>query len=378
MSQTPVKRQLNYSTWHSPPSKSPWKSPVANRGQSENITGYIILVGQEEISKNNNRYYDIAVQRSDSDFSTVRIMVNGTTKDGVHFLEEIGSVVYLYRVFPSEDMFFYNEVKGSKMEFKASALDFDKISFSVFTKKIGEVQESVLPLIHVESQIRYVGEVRLASNGSEFRNAVLYDISGHVYFTLWQSSMFNLNEGTMLYITNLRLKNYYGIELSTTKNTIFSYSDSVDIDPLDDAVLGPYIIRASGSKSTKDLTVEYIDGASFDAIMRCPDRNCTGKVQKVGSGSGSIGACDACPKRVNLKSKANKLVLEGEVNVGGLTLGISAANIDQIFGAGTHDFYLNKKDDLADKLLQLEQVTISYNSKTNTVLTWNCGSGKTS
>ena len=54
------------------------------------------------------------------------------------------------------------------------------------------------------------------------RRAAVYDGTGHMYFIIWHNPLFTITEGDMVYITNLKWKDYFGFELDTTKDTTFS------------------------------------------------------------------------------------------------------------------------------------------------------------
>lgn len=232
------------------PSTSPWKTPQTTNGKAETVRGYIIHFGQETLSKSNNKYYDVVVQRSKSDISTIRIMINATTKDRAHLMEEVNLqklyMVELSQLFPSENMYFYNGVKGSQMTFQPSTLSFDASSFSLFTRRIADLQKAIVESVNVECQIKYVTPVRYSANGGEFRNAAVYDGTGHMYFTIWHNPLFTITEGAMVYITNLKWKDYFGFELVTTKDTTFSYSANEAIQPISKENLSLHVLRGAG------------------------------------------------------------------------------------------------------------------------------------
>lgn len=106
------------------------------------------------------------------------------------------------------------------------SLSFEIASFKNFTTKIGNLQNSIHNLINIECRIKYVAEVRKTQTGAPIWNAVLYDETGHIFFVAWDNSMFSLSENDMLFITNLRWKDNYGLELGTTRDSTFSYSKS--------------------------------------------------------------------------------------------------------------------------------------------------------
>ena len=72
------------------------------------------------------------------------------------------------------------------------------------------------------------------SNGEiELREAILYDHTGHIKFTVWDSFIASIKETTWYNFTNLNIKLYYGCKISNTKRTqvIIDNNDSLPILP---------------------------------------------------------------------------------------------------------------------------------------------------
>ena len=79
----PVKRPPSSPTFL-PQSKqsfqlSPYQSPTSSRdkGKAYKTMGYIAHIGNPEISKNKNLYYDVKVQVTKTEYTTIRFMVKG-------------------------------------------------------------------------------------------------------------------------------------------------------------------------------------------------------------------------------------------------------------------------------------------------------------
>ena len=61
------------------------------------------------------------------------------------------------------------------------------------------------------------------SNGEKLlREAILYDSTGDIKFTVWDDLAIPIEEETQYNFTNLCLKNYYTHKLYTTRLTAFS------------------------------------------------------------------------------------------------------------------------------------------------------------
>ena len=65
------------------------------------------------------------------------------------------------------------------------------------------------------------GTRKIASNGSPIGNAVVYDDNCEMIITFWERNLFYLDENEMLFLTDLRLEEYFGVKFATTWLTMY-------------------------------------------------------------------------------------------------------------------------------------------------------------
>ena len=91
---------------------------------------------------------------------------------------------------------------------------------STFTFR--DVEHDVSAEIDIHAQLVYINSVRFnPKNGSPYRNVVFQtDQDEIIYGTIWSKYLFNLEENVSMYITNLKKKDYFGLLLYTSGNTM--------------------------------------------------------------------------------------------------------------------------------------------------------------
>lgn len=360
------KRALPFSRdWTSPPPKTPRKG-----GQSVDISGYLLLVGQEESSATSgNDFYDLVIQRTKSEITVVRVMMKGnppTSPEMLCKMKEQDSEGKLFMKFlsvcPSGDIYFYNETTGSSYSFDFPTPDFDKDEYRKFTVKLADVEDVITPTVNVECQVKWLSSIKISSAGDPFRNAVLYDKSGDFFAAFWNKTLLALPEEQQIYITELKVRDFFGKQLNTQRNTIAMESGGATISLSDDR-LEYYKSRVLAGINTKTVAVPCLAGAIFHTILKCPTPDCIGDVALV---TDKIGKCNKCGSRTNKILCKNSI--SGTISTSDVSLVIEEEEIDNIFGKGTASLYYNKVDDLADKFLGLEKPAITYDAKKKSVI----------
>ena len=365
--QTPQKqkRKTNDGACFSPPAKK-WETPT--KGKTTDITGFVMMVGQEQTSNNNNIYFDVVIQLAAKERRKVRVMKTESVGREVFltgFEKGVATqCVQLKSVFLTQSTYFYNTSNGSAHIFSDKSPGFQPAPYSVFTSK--SVENDVSAEVDIHAQVVYLNSVRFnPKNGSPYRNVVFQtDQNEMIYGTIWSEDLFNLQQNTPLYITNLKKKDFFGMLLYTTTNTMVMASGVNSKPALTAHQLQPFKLRAVNVHNPVHQKVAGIMGCSFKMLAPCPDRNCSGQLLPAAPG-GKIGSCNAelCNKRVNLSLV--KPSLKGEINLeDDLTLIVDKDAVDSTFGVGVYQLYINKPIELADKFLELMDVTVIYDKKT--------------
>ena len=313
-------------------------------------------------SQSNNVYFDIIVQRAQEDTLRIRIMTQNIIKreDFFRAIKEDGMMLHLENVFEDE-MFFYNPTNGSKHEVLPTTLNFLKDSFSKFTTNLRA--PTLNGMLTVECRVKYLGPAKPAKTGSLIRNGIIYQQDTELLITIWHSTLFHLNENKMIYLTHLKVEDFFGIKLATTKLTLAMSSNGDLIDEISKERSEPLRIRALGVAQPSEISVEGIMSASITSTVPCHSKNCDGEILPP-SGTGSIGKCSnsECSVRVNLRITPK--TISGAITVeNGITLSVNPESIDATFGDGVTKMYESSPTDLADKFLEMTNPTILYDRK---------------
>ena len=363
MSVTPQKRRNTDDSFHSPSTKQ-WKTPAKGQGKSVDITGYVLLVGHETRSQSNNPYFDIVIQRAKADTARVRLMMDANLKRD-EFLELLTSEksttnVYFKSVMSTGDFYLFSVKSGSSYSFSSTTLGFLPTSFAQFTTALKNAESHVHSEMDIHSQMMYIGGVKYnPQNGSPYKNAVFYDGQTEMFATIWNKDYFQLEEHIKMFFTNLKRKDYFGVLLYTTSKTIIMPSNMESIERLPADRLTPFILRSANVQNPSQITTECIIGATFQSTRPCTSKTCDGIIQE--PAEGNRGICNKCPKRVNIQVVKKKI--HGEIDVNDMTLSVDRDCIDATFGEGVCETYLNAPEELADKFLEMKDVTIMYDGK---------------
>ena len=138
---TPVKRPPSLCSFLAQPKQffqlSSYQSPISSRdkGKVYKTMGYIAHIGNPEISKNKNLCYDVRVQVTKAEYTTIRFMVKGGCPNAKKLRlikkeeEEKGNhVIVLQKVFKLDNATFFNMESGSKYIFQNNILPFQPTS----------------------------------------------------------------------------------------------------------------------------------------------------------------------------------------------------------------------------------------------------------
>ena len=275
---------------------SPWKTP--KKGRTTNIEGFVVLVGLESTSQNNNAMFDIMVQRAKSDVVMIRIMTNNVIKrdEFVAALNlEGGKVVVLTSVSDTADgMFFYNLSNGSSHTFVVKDLSFTHDPFTKFIKKLSEHMSDASGTISIECRIKYVGGVKKV-NAFEVKEAILYDEDTEILLSIWNPTFWDLTQEKNLYFAHLEIDNFFGVKLKTMKSTIIMENENTLIPDIPLARLKPLRVRAMGFLNTTQLQAKALTMAEIRLSVPCPSNKCypRGEINRQ-TPQGNIGKCTNC------------------------------------------------------------------------------------
>ena len=90
--------------------------------------------------------------------------------------------------------------------------------------------------------------------------------------TFWERKLFNLNEDEMIFITDVRVKEYFGAKLASTGNTMVMKSRATLVENFSKDRANPLQIRVLGGSSLSEIEVECLNvcmcAVSFEHVAR--------------------------------------------------------------------------------------------------------------
>ena len=194
----------------------------------------------------------------------------------------------------------------------------------------------------------------------QWRSAVVVDATGQIEITVSKNSWFSLTEETPILMTEMLVKEFFGVKLSTTHNSCFKKVEE-DICPMwpDNIV-----------EVTNVDEVSSLDCVNFCSVTLCCNAICPvcregTKLCDAVEGEEKMPECIKCESLFRL----NRCEVSGSVHIelendAVLTLLIDNSVIDNLYGAGTCRLYSRKIKELTNKLMMLENFVISYTSVT--------------
>ena len=195
------------------------------------------------------------------------------------------------------------------------------------------------------------------SANSQCRNGVLIDESDEIMATMWWESLLRMEEDIWCTITDMNLKDYFGLKLQSSRKTSVEVLPKVCDITLPDLTM--YQNRESRTVSLEAISASGISCVTLSLIANCAGNNCSGTLIDLFV---KITNCRECNRKVIVARCPKGIV--GNIDVENLILNITGKIIDNIFGTGTCELCNNKTDELEEKLSLMENLKIVYKSKT--------------
>ena len=339
------------------PPTSTFSTP-STKGKGEDIVGYLVAVEDIQKSRRGNTYYMLQIQVSKTELLDITIMAKDSKNPSrAEFLSLRGKPLKFTHVYPAERSgYFYTTSKGSVHEEISDIKDF---SIDDIITAVGVVSKKTSGTYHVNAMLKWLGPVEQSNGGVNFRWALLGDVSGSMKLKVWNEKWFELAEQTVFRITNLTVKDFFGVHLGTSFHSAVAAVDEEIIpawpDHWEDMV---------DKIELKTINYVEIDSVSLSANAKCPSCNNDFRL----TGSDFLDCCDR-----SFRSKKCKFFLHGEIEVEvpeqdePLNLTVDLPVIDNIFGEGTVRRSAHQLTELKHRLLQLERVQIKYVVQTKKV-----------
>ena len=288
--------------WPSTPSGALQRTPTAKR-KAESRMGYVISVGPIEESRNMNLYFNIRVQITKTETTSFRVMQQKDNCTREDFLPLVGQSVYFECVFPADGCFFYWKHKGSRHTISDSAMSFE-ISDSASTVAHVHTQES--GMFDLKVVIRWMGEPK-EKNGGLVKVAQVADATGDISLSVWKEPWFGLSEDQAYMITDLKLRDNFGKELSTSHMSTYREIQEV-IDPK----FSFDIMEIRKKDAVQSVNFDDIEAVTLSSKAICP--KCKDKVQLVDGEVLEFLDCNTCKRSFKLKKAQFELI--GHIDTG--------------------------------------------------------------
>ena len=195
------------------------------------VTGYVIYVSPTEHSKSGNKYFDVNLKTSLDEYTSVRVMMNSNsevTQDIFHAKKANSMPVTLTKITTVQSgTKFYNSYRGSKVIDAPCAVDFKMDETThVFIKDLKGKDNGEFIVIGCIRWISHTHETPATDNRPSklLRECILMDKTDHSCLTVWQKHIEKLPGHTWYRITDVSIKHYFGIKLTTTPSTTVEQS----------------------------------------------------------------------------------------------------------------------------------------------------------
>ena len=336
--------------------RSPSFSSPSSKGQGEDLVGYLVTVGPIQKSRKNNYYYLLQMHVAKLEIIAITIMVDKSNPPREVFLPYSTLPMKLSMVYPGDGGYFFYKSRGSTFEVT------DELTFTIddLMTPLKLLQTKKSGKYHIKGMLRWLGEVEMNKNGGIYRWALLGDVSGSIKLKVWKEEWFQFSEQTVFLMTNLQVIDYFGVYLSTVFDSAFSTSVE-EIVPSWPADFDSMVTKLE----TKTILSAEINSVAISTSAFCPA--CKHDID------GEFLECNPCNR--TFKSRKCKFHLSGTIEVEGIEDGaactvevnVDSANIDQMFGEGTVRRYGRNIKELKHRLLQQENMEITYVPETKKI-----------
>ena len=206
-------------------SQSPSSSQSPTRSSREDITGYIMMVGEVQQGQR-NKYFDVILSVAGGRNLTVKVMVIGALK--TDFKQYLDKAVQLSSISVPADkqngVYFYTEKYGSSSSGCPYALSFLRTPLNV--TRITDVREE-MSNINVKGFLSWISDPEEVNN-STVRNGVIADASGDIMVSIWKLCLINsIKDGEVYMMSSLTPRMWNNaLKLNSTSRTIVMRCDA--------------------------------------------------------------------------------------------------------------------------------------------------------
>ena len=319
------------------------------------LIGYVSLIGSLRKGQTGNQYVNVIFKQGEDKTITIKVM----HPVGNTLLSLKDEPVKLYKLSRKGDTTFFNHKYGSKCDKLEYELPFH--SRLLFTP-IDEVSEQ-LTTTNLHGSIFWIDEkIQTTPNNKEYKQAVLKDETGEIRLTVWGVYLMEeLKEGQWYDISDVNIKNYYGIKLETSPVTVTSLI--MGKKKLNKPNIQEYVdIQTSNSQGNN----ERIENPTILSVSVTEEFYCMFCKEVVKKEMNNMFVkCDN--EKCNRRFLANKCL---PVQHGVLDIEVLQKPLSLQFTVDAIANLINPQDDtnkIEEKLLVLEDIAVTYKKNGNLV-----------
>ena len=259
---------------------------------------------------------------------------------------------------PNTGICFFNSYRGSVVQ--AS----NHVTFAYDSSartSIREILSQSIGTFDVVGSIKWLKESTMVntSNGEKpLREAILYDSTGDIKFTVWDDLVIAIEEETQYNFTNLCLKNYYGHKLSTTRLTAFSINESDPSPVLNLETVQKYQSEEQTKVNSKLCNPE-IKNLELELYPGCTNQDC--KKPVVLRPGIRIVTCPNCNH--TMRADRCDCIFHCKISFGECTLILPKDVLESFMDFDVIKLGRETIDELKEKIIFLEDVNYTYNNK---------------
>ena len=261
------------------------------------------------------------------------------------------------------DISFFNYHRGSRVT------DAKSISFK-FTENAAydliKLKDKTSGMYDIQGQLKWLAPQRQVLSRKEknvhkeLREAVINDGTAHYIISIWGEMIEQIEESKCYSLSDCVLKDYFGQQLSTLPHSVLK-EVKIDRQIKWDEINLKDIAETLGNKGQSSVDKPDITGVVLSFYAVCTNKNCKKKVT-LPAGE-KIVRCEYC-ERTMLSDKC-KTALSGIVDIAGdnvcESLTVFPDVLTKYFGEDVNK--LTETESLMEKLLMLQNVRITYNTK---------------
>ena len=323
------------------------------------LVGFITTVWKNTSQGTKREYFEIKFKTGVDQYTNIKIMKiqnPGITEEHLKALQSGAVPVKISKVYKTTSgSVFFNSFRGSMIEENAT-VNFKLNDNACLLLK--DIKTRVSGTFTVKGCIKWLTEENVKDT-KRLREAIFYDGTGDIKLTLWGTLLdIDIEEQIQWYqLTEVNLRSYFGVNLSTSFNTTLSKCEGESLDwGKVDVEFYRLMIKDRQAMFNKKICCQPISNASIEISTCCSNTVCQQRLVVV---PGELLVhCMSCNRRMT-PDQVN-LIFECVLECDGVTLTLPKLVFSEFLDEDVMS-YKDNIDPLFAKLLYLKNVDFCYN-----------------